>query len=51
MGDAGGIEPGAAIVCVMTGHGLKDPDTAARTVTPAMETDASADAIRHALDW
>ena len=26
----GRIDPGATIVCVLTGHGLKDPDTAAR---------------------
>jgi threonine synthase len=51
MADAGQIDPGATIVCVLTGHGLKDPDTAARNVTPAMETAASADAIRHLLDW
>lgn len=24
----GGVEPGATVVCVLTGHGLKDPDTA-----------------------
>jgi threonine synthase len=27
VGD-GLVEPGARVVCVLTGHGLKDPDTA-----------------------
>ena len=30
----GAIDPGATIVCVLTGHGLKDPDTAARWPQP-----------------
>ncbi|MEP7158607.1 MAG: threonine synthase [Chloroflexota bacterium] len=51
MADAGRIDPGATIVCVLTGHGLKDPDTAARSVTPPLESAASADAIRDLLDW
>ena len=28
-------EPGARVVCVITGHGLKDPETAARLSSPA----------------
>jgi threonine synthase len=51
MADAGRIDPGATIVCVLTGHGLKDPDTASATVTPVMEAVARADAIRDVLDW
>src|SRR6187397_1646654 len=31
---AGRLDPGATIVCVLTGHGLKDPDTAHRLATP-----------------
>jgi threonine synthase len=51
MADAGRIDPGATIVCVLTGHGLKDPDTATRTVSPVLEAAATADAIRDVLDW
>jgi threonine synthase len=33
--DEGLVEEGARVVCVLTGHGLKDPDTAvAQTVAP-----------------
>jgi threonine synthase len=48
----GRIDPGATIVCVLTGHGLKDPDTAMRTLAvPATEAEASAAAVRRALGW
>jgi threonine synthase len=39
-----GVEPGARVVCVVTGHGLKDPETAARLGTPASDADADLDA-------
>ena len=45
------IDPGATIVCVLTGHGLKDPDTATRIAAPVMEAAATADAVRQVLDW
>ena len=48
---AGRIDPGATIVCVLTGHGLKDPDTAARAVTPPIEAAPTAGGIREALGW
>ena len=33
--EQGLIEDGARVVCILTGHGLKDPDTAvAQTVAP-----------------
>jgi threonine synthase len=51
MAAAGQIDPGATIVCVLTGHGLKDPDTAMRTAAPVIEAPVSADAVRAALDW
>jgi threonine synthase len=38
-------EPGTTVVCVITGHGLKDPDTAARYSPPATEVDPDPDAI------
>ncbi len=45
------IDPGATIVCVLTGHGLKDPDTASRSVAPTLTAAADAGAIREVLDW
>ena len=51
MAAAGRIDPGATIVCVLTGHGLKDPDTAMSTVAPVLEAAADADAIRDVLGW
>jgi len=38
-------EPGATVVCVLTGHGLKDPDTAARLSPPTVTVDPDPDAI------
>jgi len=29
-----GVDPGATVVCVLTGNGLKDPDTAVGQITP-----------------
>jgi threonine synthase len=44
-----GFRPGAKIVLTVTGHGLKDPDTAKHAVTEPIETEATADAVREAL--
>jgi threonine synthase len=42
------LEPGSRVVCVVTGHGLKDPETAAR-LSPALVTvDPDPDAIEGA---
>ncbi|CAN5726943.1 threonine synthase [soil metagenome] len=51
MAAEGRIDPGATIVCVLTGHGLKDPDTALRNVTPPLEAEPTADGLRQVLDW
>jgi len=40
-----GLEPGTRVVCVITGHGLKDPETAARLTPPPVAVDADPDAI------
>ncbi len=48
--DEGIIEPGARVACVLTGHGLKDPDTAGTIVTPPVQAGPSADAIAAAID-
>jgi threonine synthase len=42
------IEPGARVVCVVTGHGLKDPETAARLSPPPRLIDPDPDAIAEA---
>jgi threonine synthase len=38
-------EPGSRVVCVITGHGLKDPETAAGHSQPRAEVDPDPDAI------
>jgi threonine synthase len=40
-----GLEPGTRVVCVITGHGLKDPETAARLTPPPVAVDPDPDAI------
>jgi threonine synthase len=47
----GRIDPGATIVCVLTGHGLKDPDAAARSADAVLETDATVAGVRETLGW
>ncbi|MDQ3937686.1 MAG: threonine synthase [Chloroflexota bacterium] len=47
----GRIDPGATIVCVLTGHGLKDPDTAVQNVEPPLPANATLDGVRQALGW
>ena len=41
-------ERGARVVCVITGHGLKDPDAAARLSTPPVPVPPDPDAIAEA---
>ena len=45
------LYPDATVVCVLTGHGLKDPTTAERQVPPFLESDASVGAVAVALGW
>jgi threonine synthase len=40
-----GLAPGTRVVCVITGHGLKDPETAARLTPPPVAVDPDPDAI------
>ena len=42
--DSLGVEPGARVVCVVTGHGLKDPETAARLSAPVSVADPDLEA-------
>lgn len=48
---SGRIDPGATIVAVLTGLGLKDPDTAASLAEPPLEADPSVDSVRGVLGW
>jgi len=47
LGSAG-LEPGTTVVCVITGHGLKDPETAARLSPAPDPVDPDPDAIEAA---
>jgi len=51
MAAAGRLDPGATIVCVLTGHGLKDPDAAQRLASPPHLAGPSATELRAALGW
>jgi len=48
---AGGLGPETSVVCVLTGHGLKDPATAEETAAGVIEADASIGAVAVALGW
>jgi threonine synthase len=46
------LDPDLLVVCVLTGAGLKDPDTAERTaVGEVVESGASPDDVRRAMGW
>lgn len=48
--DSGKIEAGSKVVCTLTGHGLKDPDTAIKQSTrPLITIDATLDAVTSAI--
>ena len=52
MALSGRLDPDATVVAVLTGNGLKDPDTAERTVAGRIvESDATEDGVRKALGW
>ncbi len=47
---SGKIPEGSTVVCTLTGHGLKDPDTAIKQCEGAMQTvDAELDAVKDAI--
>jgi threonine synthase len=49
---AGELDPDSLVVCVLTGAGLKDPDTAERTaIGRVIETGADPDDVRRAIAW
>jgi threonine synthase len=47
---ASGVAEGSTVVCVLTGHGLKDPDLAISQIEVPTVVDADIDAIIAALD-
>jgi threonine synthase len=47
----GAIDPGATIVCVLTGTGLKDPDRGADLAGPLLSAEPSVEGVREALGW
>ena len=48
---AGLIDPGATIVAVLTGSGLKDPATGASLAAPMLEAEPTAESVRATLGW
>ncbi len=47
----GRLDRDATVVCVLTGHGLKDPDTAGTIVPPIIEAGPTTAAVMSALGW
>ena len=47
--EAGDLRPGERVVCVLTGHGLKDPDTAIGACQPVRRLPADISAIEEAV--
>jgi threonine synthase len=48
--ESGKIPEGSTVVCTLTGHGLKDPDTAiAQSTAPVVTVDAELNAVREAI--
>jgi threonine synthase len=47
--EAGVFTPGQTVVCVLTGHGLKDPDTAVADAPPIVRVPADTAAIQKAV--
>ena len=47
--EAGDFRAGERVVCVLTGHGLKDPDTAIVNAEPVRRLPADYDAVEEAV--
>jgi threonine synthase len=48
---AGLLPADIRVVCVLTGHGLKDPDTAVRGVAAAAAVEATVEALAQLIGW
>ncbi len=51
VAEAGGLDPEALVVCVLTGNGLKDPEVAGRIAGSVLESRPGVDDIRRVLGW
>jgi threonine synthase len=51
LAEAGQVDPEATVVAVLTGHGLKDPQTAERQVPGMLEAAPTLGAVAVALGW
>src|SRR6187401_1171906 len=49
--EAAESDPDSTVVCVLTGHGLKDPGLAERQVPPFLEAQPTVGAVAVALGW
>lgn len=49
-GAGGGLRPGAVVVCTLTGHGLKDPDTALKNLSNTVVVEPDIDRLIKLLE-
>jgi len=49
-GASGGLKPGSVVVCTLTGHGLKDPDTALKNLSNTIVVEPDIDKVFRLLD-
>jgi len=47
---SGGLKPGSTLVCTLTGHGLKDPDTALKNLSNTIVVEPDLDKIAAVMD-
>jgi threonine synthase len=47
----GAIDPSGTVVCVLTGHGLKDPDTATSQAAGTLAARPTVDGVMEVLGW
>ena len=50
FGASGGLKPGSMAVCTLTGHGLKDPDTALKNLNNAIVVEPDLDKVFKILE-
>lgn len=50
LNKTGYFEPGSTVVCTLTGHGLKDPDTVFRGAKEAVKVEATLEAVRGLIE-
>ncbi len=50
FGASGGFKPGSVVVCTLTGHGLKDPDTALKNLSNTIVVEPDLDKVLKILE-